>query len=301
MNFNQLRALVFVIEKGGFSRAAQYIGVSQPAVSFQIRGLEESLGVTLVVRSSHRLDLTPEGQVVYRFAKKTLNQLSVLKQELAQLAGSISGPLVLGASTIPGEYLLPRIVGCFKGHYPGVEVTLRIADSRQVQLWLLQQEVDVGVVGSYCGHPQLAVVNTWQDQLLAVVAPRHPWANREKVTLWDLPKVPIILREAGSGTRAVFAERLREEGVPVADLEVAMELGSTNAALAAAEAGLGVTIVSSWAAAKSLALGQVVAVEIEGLNLSRQLFLLRHSSPTPNNRVVEEFCQFARDYNVEGS
>lgn len=288
-NIRQLEAFVAVVERRNFTRAAKALRVSQPAVSFQIRALEESLGAQLLERLGRQVSLTPAGEVVYAEAKNILAAEERMREAVASLNSLHTGKVVVGASTIPGEYVLPRLAGEFKALYPGVQIALRIGESKKVADWLLDRTVDLGVVGVQVDNPQLSFTRIFSDELVVVLPAGHPLAAQEEIGLEQLLKEPFVLRGAGSGTRQVFEHALTDAGLSPDRLNAVMELDTTRAVLSAVEAGVGVSVVSRWSVAE---LGRsLVARPVAGGHLVRELFLAENTARymTPVARRFAEY------------
>lgn len=280
MNLKQLEAFLWVVELQSFTRAARHLFMSQPAVSFQIKALEDSLGVPLFKRGDKKIILTDAGQLLYSEAKHMLRHYYRIKSSLEELKGLKTGYLTIGASTIPGEYLLPFFIGSFWKKYPGIRVTLRVADSKEVVRMVRDRDVDLGITGAMIRGEGLDYKPWLDDQLVFIVHPDHRWAQRDAVKIEELQEEPVILREPGSGTRQVLEEKLEQAGLSLSQLQVSMELGSTRAIIAGVEAGLGVGVVSRLAIRESLALKKIKVVNVTGVELNRKLYLLRHTRET---------------------
>lgn len=296
MNLKQLEAFVRVAELQSFTRAAQQLYMSQPAISFQIKSLEESLGTTLFHRSEKKVELTEAGRLLYPEARQILQHYYRVREALEELKGLKRGHLYLGASTIPGEYLLPLFIGQFHSLYPGVEVSLRIAGSREVVRWVKEKEVDLGVTGAIIEEQEVEYTPWQDDHLVLIVGPEHHFRGRKEVDLDELLAEPLILREPGSGTRRTLEAKLAAAGRSLEKARVVMELGSTRAVITAVQAGLGVSLVSALAAAEPIALGNVYQVGVKGINLSRQLYLVR-SSTWPRSFAANVFYEFLKQRN----
>ncbi|WP_027717247.1 selenium metabolism-associated LysR family transcriptional regulator [Desulfovirgula thermocuniculi] len=291
MNIKQLEAFVRVAELQSFTRAAQQLFMSQPAISFQIKSLEESLGTTLFHRSEKKVELTEAGRLFYPEARQILQHYYRIRETLEELKGLKRGHLHLGASTIPGEYLLPLYIGRFHELYPGVEVSLRIAGSREVVRWVREREVDLGITGAIIEEQEVEYT-PWQDDcLVLIVGPEHHFRKRKEVDLDELLAEPLILREPGSGTRRTLEAQIAAAGRSLEKARVVMELGSTRAVITAVQAGLGVSLVSALAAAEPIALGNVYLVGVRGINLCRKLYLVRPSS-WPRSYAAAAFFEF---------
>jgi len=294
MNFKQLEAFLWVAELQSFTKAARQLYMSQPAVSFQIKALEEDLEVTLFKRGDKKIVLTDAGRLLYPEAKQMFRHYQKIKAGLDDLKGLKTGHLVVGAGTIPGEYLLPLLIGEFKKRYPGIQVTLKVSGSGQVERWVREREIDLGITGMSVESEGIECLPWLQDQLLLIVPPSHPWVDLGTIELSDLKKEVMIFREQGSGTRRTIEQKLAEHNIDVSEITVGMELGSTRAVITAVEAGLGVSIVSRYAARESLELGWVREVQVAGFDLRRTLYQVRHSQNL-GGFAVEAFTEFIND------
>ena len=277
MNFKQLEAFLWVAELQSFTKAAKQLYMSQPAVSFQIKALEESLQVALFQRGDKKVILTDAGRFLYPEAKQILKHYQKIKTGLDELKGLKTGHLVIGAGTIPGEYLLPLFIGGFKEKYPGIKVTLRIAGSGRVGQWVREREVDLGITGAPIEGEGIECKHWIMDKLVLILPPSHPMAVRKTISVKELANIPFVVRERGSGTRQIIEQKFKEHGFTLEKLPVVMELGSTRAVITAVEAGLGASIVSQCAVRESLELGRVKEVQLAGVGLSRYLYQVRHS------------------------
>lgn len=292
MNFKQLEAFLWVAELQSFTKAARQLYISQPAISFQIKALEEDLQAPLFQRGDKRIMLTEAGRVLYPEAKKMLRHYQKIKEGLEDLKGLKTGHLLIGASTIPGEYILPLLIGGFKKKYPGIEITLKVAGSDRVARWIRQREIDLGITGVPFNNEGIECVRWLEDQLVLITPPSHCWANLAGgPDVADLKNETMVLREQGSGTRRTLEKRLEEINIALDTIPCSMELGSTRAVITAVEAGLGVSIVSRYAVREALELGNVVEVPLDGLDLSRSLYRLRHSQ-SPEGFAVKAFAGF---------
>lgn len=293
MNLEYLATFIKVIEKKSFSKAAEELNLTQPAVSFQVQALERECKETLLDRSSTKLRLTQAGKVVYRYAQHLTKEERKMLEELADLKGIVKGELMLGASTIPGEYILPSLLSQFKKKYPLAQLHLEIGDSLSIAKQISQHQLDIGFIGSK--FPKLNVVTEKfaADELYLTIPSTHPLSHQKKVTIKDTFKYPWVLREPGSGTRKTFLQELEKKGYSIADLNVVMELGSTQAVITAVASGLGISTVSEWALQPHLANQTIKALSIADLKLKRDFFLAYHPK-TPLSRIQEAFINFVR-------
>lgn len=294
MNFKQLEAFIWVAELQSFTKASRQLFMSQPAVSFQIKALEEDLQAALFQRGDKKVILTEAGRLLYPEAKQLLRHHNRIKAGLEDLKGLKTGHLVVGASTIPGEYLLPILIGGFKEKYPGIKITLKVAGSGQVGRWVREREIDFGITGAPIDWEGTECVPWLRDRLVLIVHPSHPWVEKNEVNLEDLKNEVIILRERGSGTRRTLEQKLAEHSISLEKLPHGMELGSTRAVITAVEAKLGISIVSKYAVSEALSLGRVVEVALNGIDLSRYLYQIRHSQGM-GGYALEAFLSYIND------
>jgi len=292
MNLKHLETFILVAELQSFTAAARRLYMSQPAVSFQIKSLEEDLQVTLLQRGDKKLGLTAAGRLLYPEAKKMVARYQKIRAGIDDLRGFKTGHLVVGASTTPGEYLLPLFIGGFRKKYPGIGISLRVAGSGSVSRWIRDREVDIGVTGSASSGNWLICEPWLKDELVLIAPPGHQWVSGPPVGIEEMMAEPFVLREAGSGTRRSFEHKISAGGFDPARIVVAMELGSTSAVITAVQAGLGVSVVSRWAASSALELGRVFRIPVD-LDMTRDLYLVR-SRLNADNPVVGEFLDFLR-------
>lgn len=286
MNLNQLRAFVGVIESGSFSAAARRLEFSQPAVSLQIQSLEEYLGVLLLDRRTKRVTMTEAGNLFYPVALDILSKLEATQRRLQELGGVVRGRLAVGGSTTPGQYILPKLLSLFKGEYPDVLVTLKIADTEAVEDAVITGDLAAGLTGAKPKAQLKSRVFT-EDEIVPIVPAK---GGPGKLDVDRIKLEPFILREKGSGTRRSIEEFFESSGVALEELNVAMELGSTEAVVKAVAAGLGISMVSKWAAADAIKLGDVKVASLKGTPIVRQIYLITgRRAPT---RTAEAFLYF---------
>jgi DNA-binding transcriptional LysR family regulator len=272
MNISQLRTFLEVVERGSFSEAARSMGLSQPAVTMQIQGLEADLGATLLERRYRRVDLTEAGRALMPIARKVLAELEGARTAIERLSDTVGGHLDLAVSTTPGQYILPRLLGSFLAAYPDVTVSLRVYDSADVVTRVESGEAHLGMTGAELAHAKVDYERMGTDELLMICPVNSELSNRRHVELADIAEYPFIARESGSGTRMVVEKALRDGGVDPSDLNVVMELGTSEAIVNAVEGGMGVGVVSHWMADKALSLGTVAQVAAPGFPVSRPFF-----------------------------
>jgi DNA-binding transcriptional LysR family regulator len=272
VNVGQLRTFVEVVDRGSFSAAAREMGLSQPAVTMQIQGLEADLSARLLERRYRRVELTEAGRAFLPTARAVLHELEDARSRIDHLSDTIGGHLELAVSTTPGQYIVPRLLGSFLAEYPQVSVSLRVYDSADVAARVESGAAHLGMTGARLPHAKVDFEPMGADDLVLVCPPANPLAGRRDVTLAQLAEFPFIVRETGSGTRIVFEQALRDGGVDPNELEVVMELGTSEAIVNAVEGGMGVGVVSHWMADKALALGTVANVAAPGFPISRPFY-----------------------------
>ncbi|QGP90929.1 HTH-type transcriptional activator CmpR [Neomoorella glycerini] len=297
MNLNYWLTFITTVEKGTLSAAAEELHLTQPGVSKQLQALEDYYGLRLLERRGREVRLTAAGKICYRHAKAIARHLEQTQRELAELTRLVKGRLLLGASTTPGQYILPRLIGGFRREYPRVEVVVEIADSQEVIRRLQDGEIDLGVVGAGGRGRNLSYSRLVEDELVLIVPPGHRLAGVTAANPLDLQGEPLVWREAGSGTRRVVEERLQKAGFTVDPARVVMELGSTEAIVSAVEAGLGISLVTCWAVEKSVKLGRLVTVPLQGVNLKRDLYLVRRRQPL--SPAAEAFACFLEKHHLQ--
>ncbi|MGB9802713.1 selenium metabolism-associated LysR family transcriptional regulator [Desulfofundulus sp.] len=294
MNFHQLYIFKIVADKKSFSKAAQVLFISQPAISMQIKSLEDHFGTRLFERNTHQVNLTEAGRVLYNYVEKILSLVDEAEKDISALTGCMRGTLSIGASFTLGEYVIPQVIGRFKNQYPQVKVFLQVTNTEQIAKRVSKNILDLGLVESHVDDQELVASPFLQDELMVVLPAGHPLAGKKSISLDEFVALPLVLREQGSGTRKVTEERLREAGVELSALNVVMELGSTEAVKKAVEAGFGASIISMWAVQKELKLCTLVPVRIKGFSLLRNFYLI-YKKNRSHTSVVKEFVSFIEE------
>ena len=271
MNLDRLRTFRALSESLHFRRTADKLHISQSAVSQQISALEEELGVLLVERIGRRTFLTPAGRVMVDEAGKVLAAVDRATEAVRAFGAGDADRLRLGASTTPGVYIVPAALGAFRAALPLVELSLKIANSAEIQQALVHNDLDLGIVGEDIAHEELFQVAIGDDEIIAVTSPA--FAGRKRLRPTDLEKLPLLARETGSATRRYVDAGLAKIGVKP---HIAFELPSPEAQVRAAAAGLGLAFVSRHVAAGDLAAKRLVVVRIEGMRLVRPITAAYH-------------------------
>ena len=293
MDLRHLTTFRAVVRRGSFSGGAAELGISQPAVSAQIRALEERFGHRLLDRSGRQVTLTDAGRVLDGYAQRLIDLDGELERAMTGVGESVAGPLALGSSTGPGEVLLPRLLGAFQAQHPSVSVRLVVHDTQTVCEMVLAGEIELGVVGAQRPRSGLVFEPLLRDELVVIAQPGHPLASRASVPLAELLTHPMIVQQEGSGVRSVVEVAARAVGIRPRDIPTSMELGLQQSVKAAVLDGFGITVVSRLAVAPELADERLVAIEVDGEALVRDFFLVRHAGRTPS-AVSEAFVAHVR-------
>src|SRR6476661_119073 len=294
MDTRQLAAFIAVVERRSFSQAAEQLGVTQPAVSLQIRSLEKRLGLQLLDRSGRRVEPTDAGRRLYRSAQRLLALEEQLLAELGEeVEGELTGRLEIGASTGPGGTALPVALAEFQRLNPGVQVALSVSDTQRVIEQVARREVELGVVGAVRRHRGVVFEPFFRDEVVLAVPRGHRFADRT-VTLDELKVEPLVLMQEGAGVRQVIDDELREIGLRLRDLDVRLELGLQESARSAVLGGFGVTFISKSAVEADVKAGTLAIARVQGLDPSREISLVR-ASGRAETRVAQAFVDFARE------
>ena len=293
MNLEYLVTYLEVIRLGSFSEAAKKLSISQPAVSFQIQKLERDLSVRLIDRGQKSITMTDAGKRLLCFARVVKEEQERLLADLDRLREEVTGEMVIAASTIPGEILLPSILGEFKALHPSVGVRLEISDSLTVVEAVRAGTYELGFCGIAPGVKELECLKVAEDEIVLIAFPEHPFAQRDEISLLELEGELLILREDSSGTQRNLRSLLAQHGVDISRWSPSLVFGTSQAVVAAVEAKAGIAFVSNLAIKKSLALGLVKQVPIKGLKLSRDFYCVYRKERVVS-RLLSEFIAFVR-------
>ena len=294
MDTKQLAAFCAVVERKSFSHAAEQLGVTQPAVSLQVRSLEKRLGRRLLDRSGRRVEPTEAGVALYRGAQRLLALEDQLLEELETTEeGELGGTLRVGASTGPGSTVVPVLLCEFQRRNPGVAVALSISDTHSVVERVAARELELGVVGAARRHRGVVFEPFFRDDVVLACPPAHRFAGRT-VTLDELREEPLIVMQEGAGVRQVIEDELRRAGTKLRELQPRIELGLQESARSAVAAGYGVTFISRAAIEADLASGALAVARVKGLDPAREISLVRAAGRSPT-RASDAFVAFARE------
>jgi DNA-binding transcriptional LysR family regulator len=298
MEDHKLRVFCAVAETKSFSKASEVIHLTQPAVSLQIQAMEELYETRLFDRSGNSINLTPAGEILYKRAKEILALYAEAQHNISEITGAIKGSLSIGASSTIGNYLLPHIIAAFKKKVPQVNISLVVSNTKTITERLNAGEIDIALVEGDVSKQRFSVETLISDELVVIMSPAHPWAERRSLSAIELTKEPLILREEGSGTRQIILKHLEEHGIKLDQLKIALVMGSTEAIKGAVEEGLGVSIMSGWAVRKWLKQGLLKVATFKDLKFNRNFTII---SPKRNysTHTAKEFLNFLRVYPIK--
>ncbi|MGA3047540.1 MAG: LysR substrate-binding domain-containing protein [Terracidiphilus sp.] len=289
-SLENFRLVVFraVAEQLSFRKAAEELYLTQPAVSLQIKALEEDLGVQLFDRAGTHITLTAAGKTLLHYGEQVKALLEEAERDIAALSGEHVGQLALGASTTIAQYVLPRLLGEFRRENPRVHPTLISGNTEHIVEALGKQKISLGFIEGPARNREVKTEPFLEDELVLIVSTAHEWAELNSVPCAAISSVPLLMRERGSGTRHVVEMALERQGVKRSSLQIVMELDSTEAIKSAVEAGLGIGFVSRWAIAKDLRLNNSFKiVEVEGLRIARQFLVACAAGPELQGLAIE--------------
>jgi DNA-binding transcriptional LysR family regulator len=292
MDTRQLAAFCAVVERKSFSQAAERLGVTQPAVSLQIRSLEQRLGRQLLDRSGRRVEPTEAGRRLYASAQRVLAAEEHLLEDLdADDEGAITGTLELGASTGPGGTVVPLLLCEFQEQHPDVRVRLTVSDTQTVVDRVAERELELGIVGAGRRHRGVAFEPFFRDEVVLACPADHRFAGKT-VSLDDLKGEKLIVMQEGAGVRQVIEDELRKGGMRLRDLDVRLELGLQESVRSAVLAGHGIAFISRLAIEADLAAGRIATARVRGLDPVREIFLARATGRS-ETRAARAFVAFA--------
>jgi DNA-binding transcriptional LysR family regulator len=298
MEDHKLKVFCTVAETKSFSKASEIIHLTQPAVSLQIQALEELYETKLFDRSSSMVSLTSSGEVLYRYAKEILALYAAAEKNIGELTGLVKGSISVGASSTIGNYLLPSVIADFRRTHPKIKIHLFVGNTKRIIELLNSGNIDFGMVEGDVTRQKLLVEKLLKDELVVIIPALHPWAKRKEISIYDVTKEPFILREEGSGTRQIIEKYFNKHGISTHDMKASMMLGSTVAIKEAVESGMGISIVSRWAARKESKYGSLKLLSIKEENLFREFSLISQKSAI-GSHAVDEFLTYLKGYPFE--
>jgi DNA-binding transcriptional LysR family regulator len=294
-NFHQLHIFYTVAEKGSFSSAAQALYMTQPAVTMQVKALEDYFGSKMFLRTTKKIELTDAGRTLLPYAQRSIELMKETESSMAKYTHMLHGRLHLGASLTMGEFILPQLLGPFGIQYPHISVSMKVMNTTQILDEIVHHQLNFGIIEAPIDHPDVQTDAIMSDELLLILPEKHELTKKTAISWSDVLKYPFILREQGSGTRRVMEEELVRNGFDLAELKIIMELGSTGAIKSAVEAKLGITILSQSSIKHELALGLLTTKKIKDIRFIRSFYsIYLRSTLLPLSAVA--FLSFFREH-----
>ena len=291
-DLRQLEVFVKVLELGSFSKAGEAVHLAQASVSERIATLENMVGAKLLDRMGRTVAPTKAGELLYRHALRLLEMKKTACLEMQDFLGVKQGEIRIGGSTIPGEYILPKVIGRFSKEYPRITVSLAVADSEEIETRVLEGEFELGVIGRKSSNKNLASHELWEDELVLALPATHRWAGKKEVLIQEVVREPFISREIGSGTLKSSEAYLQGAGLKGVDsLKVVARLGTSTAVKEGVKAGIGISILSAIALDTELKAGVLKALRLKGIPMFRHFYLIRDKRRTasPIGRSLMNF------------
>ncbi len=296
ITIQQLEILIALVETGSFTAAAGRLFLSQPSLTKQIQNLEQAAGTQLVNRGSTGISLTPEGRIIYDYAKRIIRLREDARERVARVKNQEAGHIYVSASTTPATHILPGLLSRLKDTHPDIQVHLQMHDSEDTLQIVLNDQAEIGFLGKEPSNRKLIVEQLWKDRLVLAAPVGHPLAKLPKVTIEDLKKAPFIIREKGSGTRDIVEQCLQKYlDTSLAQLNVIIEMGSSEAVKEAILSGLGVSILSIFAIKRELSQGLLAAININNSCMERHFYLI-YKKQFPLMKYHRRFLDFVKGF-----
>jgi DNA-binding transcriptional LysR family regulator len=291
-DLRQLEIFLKVVELGSFSKAGEAVHLAQASVSERIATLENTVGSKLLDRMGRTVTPTKAGELLIQHAQRLLEMKKAACLEMQDFLGLKQGEISIGGSTIPGEYILPKVVGLFSKEYPRITVALTVADSEEIERRVLDGEFELGVIGRKSSNKNLASDELWKDELVLALPSTHRWAGKKEVPIQEVVQEPFILRELGSGTLKSMEPYLQSAGLKgIGSLKVVARLGTSTAVKEGIKAGLGISILSAIALETEVKAGILKVLRLKGIPMFRYFYLVRDKrrTPSPLSRSLMDF------------
>jgi DNA-binding transcriptional LysR family regulator len=304
ITLQQMEALIHLVEERSFSRAAKKMYLTQPALTKHIKNMEDRLGVKIVHRGGSGISVTREGKILFDCAIRIFRLREEAREKIAHVREDDSGVISVCASTIPATYILPRVLSGFRKCCPGIQVRVRTADSEEVLDQILNGESEIGFVGKEPLNRKIHGEVLWPDRLILAVPAGHTWWNKKaSVTLKELSIEPFVVREKGSATRDIMESCMKDQsGLSLADMNIAAEMGSSEAVKEAVIAGVGVSILSIHAVTRELKQSILKAVPVRNFSMERSFYLIyrRQFDLMRHHRVFLDYVRTCKPFDNEG-
>jgi DNA-binding transcriptional LysR family regulator len=288
---SRLKIFYTVARVNSFTKAAQILNLTQPAITFQIKNLEDEYKTRLFNRDANKISLTQPGKIFFRRAEKIISEYEKISSEIAKATGRLSGEIRIGVASLLGKYLLPKLIGQFKSEHPDVEILMLVGNSGKLVQELKQHALDLVIVSEPLSAKRFIVKPFVDDELVVIVNPDHKWANRQHLELKDLFEESIVDREEGSGTREIFYSFLHSNNTSIKDLNVVITMGSSEAVKSAVESGVAYGVVSNIAVRREIEIGLLKQIKIKDAILKRK-FLLVYPNKLYNKHLISTFLNF---------
>ncbi len=293
IDIKELEAFACVVEKGSFSRAAEALYLTQPTISAHVASLERKLGIKLLVRTTKEIYPSDAGNLLYEYAEEILRLRTSAVQAIKSFSQEMRGSINVAASTIPGQYYLPKLIQRFRAIYPDISFSLQLLDSTEVAGQIAARKAEIGFTGAIINLPK-CVYQVMAEDRLVIITPNTPQYQAYLSTgfpVRQIPKETFISREAGSGTRLETENFLREMGINVKDIRIAVEVRSTESIKQMVSEGLGIAVISRSACEDYCQFKKILAFNFDNVNLRRKLYLVRHK-----NSILSPIAQTFYDY-----
>ena len=292
IDFRKLEVFLKVYETQSFSKTSKLLYLTQPTVTLHIKDLEEILGVKLLDRNTRKVIPSKAGKVVYEYGKEIINLLKEMEKELEIFKDEKRGIVEIGGSTIPGQYILPKIIKSFKKKYPQISVYLKVGDSREIVEKVIKGDFDLGMVGAVFKNKELVYIPCYEDEIVLIAPPDFP---KDEISLEELYDISLIKREEGSGTWENAIESLQKKGLDILKLNIVGEMGSTEAIKESVKAGLGCGFISSLAIELEKALNLLKVIKIKNIFIKRKFYLI-YPKVKKITSSEEKFIKFIKKF-----
>ncbi|TNF52815.1 LysR family transcriptional regulator [bacterium] len=298
MDEHKIKVFCAVAETKSFSKASTILRLTQPAVSLQIQALEENCGTKLFDRSRNTIVLTQAGKILYKFAKEINSLYTAADKDMSKFIAPFKGIVTVGASSTIGNYVLPVLISEFKKKNPKINVRLIVGNTKTIVDSLNEGIIDVALVEGNVKKQKLSVEKLMSDEMVPIFSPQHPWAKRSTVSILEVKKEPFISREEGSGTRQLIEKFFIKHGIHPQNIKIPFIMGSTESIKGAVEEGLGISIISKWAARKELKQGRLKKATFKEDKIVRDFSIIYPKSkdfPFPLFKFLEYVRKFSFD------
>lgn len=295
MDLWRLQIYCKVIELKSFSKAGEAIHLSQPTISSHIKDLENHFGCCLIDRLGKEVLPTKAGKLLYQYACRLLTLRDETESAMAEFQGAVKGKLIVGGSTIPGNYILPSIIGRFSKNHPGISLSLTIGDTKKIIDDCLSGEIEIGVVGAKINDKRILLKKLLEDEMCIIIPDNHKWHKKKAISLDALLTEPFIIREKGSGTLKSIQFNLSQKGVSIENLNIVAEMGSTTSVIQGIKNNIGISILSTIAVEEELRAGTLKALKLKGLDLKRNFYLILNNQRSASP-ICELFMNFINEY-----